>query len=477
MQFKSDERAKEMLAEKDDMSELERLIFKELPETLSDNAPPNFAELYSDFTQEYEWFRNYILYDKLIGKNTAALGGSFSSGKTTFLNSLFDHEILPVNTSPSAQVPAYLAYGDDISVYGTNNSKSLLSIEPEQLPAVFRSFGKTDGDAGETTLGNILESIFISSPHQSFKNIALLDTPGYSAAESPNYSAKTDEKTARIQLNSANYILWFVRADAGTITDEDISFLCTVNKDIPRLIIVSMADKVPPEELAVVVKKIRLVLKLKAVPFVDVLTYSREKNIADDREKIIGILGQWNNEVCESRFEYNFKEFFTNCKEFYDNRINEENQRLNRLNEAAALAADDAVSKSLASPISEIKRGISNLRERRRRLRALQNKFFPEIKRVCDMAQTAKPKPSGIGSIRDKTADAGAVTDEYREKRSGDLQLILTELFENINPIFNSIDGNGGLDLELVDAVAENLNIPAEKVRFNKLDKKHYSNA
>ena len=58
-----------------DLSEIEKIITKELPNKLEKNAPPNFPELYFEFKQEYERFKEFILFDRLIGKNVVALGG------------------------------------------------------------------------------------------------------------------------------------------------------------------------------------------------------------------------------------------------------------------------------------------------------------------------------------------------------------------------------------------------------------------
>ena len=70
---------------KADLTKIEEIIKKKIPETLKKNAPEDFYELYTDFKSEYEKFRDFILYDRLIGKNIVALGGGFSSGKSSFL--------------------------------------------------------------------------------------------------------------------------------------------------------------------------------------------------------------------------------------------------------------------------------------------------------------------------------------------------------------------------------------------------------
>ena len=69
-----------------DISRLTKIIREEIPAALEKQAPPNFPELYFDFEQIYGQFHDFLLFDKLIGKNIVALGGSFSSGKSSFLN-------------------------------------------------------------------------------------------------------------------------------------------------------------------------------------------------------------------------------------------------------------------------------------------------------------------------------------------------------------------------------------------------------
>ena len=258
-----------------DLSEIEKIITKELPNKLEKNAPPNFPELYFEFKQEYERFKEFILFDRLIGKNVVALGGGFSSGKSSFLNSILGEELLPSDITPSTSVPAYLIHDEISFVYGINIFESKIVMQPEEVCLIAHGFGKDDTDGVEVTLGHLLQSLFVASPNQPFQHIALLDTPGYSKAEINGYSSKTDEKIAHTQLNSANFILWFVPADSGTVTNSDIEFLRSLNSDIPKLIVVNKADKLMPDDLDEVVDKIHNILQMKGIQVLDVLTDSR----------------------------------------------------------------------------------------------------------------------------------------------------------------------------------------------------------
>lgn len=452
-----------------DLSTIDKLITTELPEALEDNAPSNFPQLYFDFRHEFDRFKEFVLFDKLIGKNIVALGGGFSSGKSSFLNSILGEKILPADINPSTSVPAYLVSGNDVSVYGINTFGSRVDMEAEDVKLISHGFGKLDDDDNEATLGHILDSIFISSPLQPFENIALLDTPGYSKAESAEYSAKTDEKIARAQLNSANYILWFVQADSGTITQEDISFLETLNRDIPKLIIVNKADKVTEEDLAVIVRKIKDTLDVKGMQYTDVLTYTRKKGRNCDREKILAQLNEWNKGVYESRFAYNFKVLFTKCKEYYDSQIDEEAKRLNRLNKALTLSENNDITECLTSLLGEIKRSKQRLTDHKDTLKKLQDEFFSEMKRIGDIVNIQIPEPSEIDLIRDKITDPKKVLDEYCEKqgikRSMNVAQIITDAFAGIEPVFsNSNESMFGKELSSI--MSDILDFKTEQLKF-----------
>ena len=130
---------------------MENIIFKELPDALEKNAPPNFPELYFDFKYEYERFKQFILYEKLIGKNVVALGGGFSTGKSRFLNTLLGEKILPCNINPSTSVPAYLVNGTDISVHGINVFQSNIQMNIEDVKTISHGFGKKVSNGEEIT--------------------------------------------------------------------------------------------------------------------------------------------------------------------------------------------------------------------------------------------------------------------------------------------------------------------------------------
>lgn len=459
-----------------DLSKTEKIINELVPTALEKNAPPNFPELYFDFKYEYGKFREFILYEHLIGKNVVALGGGFSSGKSSFINSLMGKPILPAEIDPSTSVPAYIVNGSDTEVYGVNVFDTKINMNLKDIKTIAHGFGEIEDEenkiySDEVTLGHILKSMFLSTPLQGYKHIALLDTPGYSKADTASYSSKTDEKIARAQLNASNYILWFIPSDAGTITEEDINFINSLKKEIPKLFIINKADKRTKEDLKEIIERVRRVLDIKGIQYVDVLAYSRNKSNEFDGAKIRGYLEKCDNAVFESTFAYNFKVLFVKCKEYYEDIIDNESKRLNRLNTTLTLSDNTTVTECLSSLINEIKRNINELKDISAKLKVLQEEFFTEIKIVSDIVGIRMPEPSEIDLIQDKIQNPLAVIKKYKQKHGiksdPNISIIIQDLLAEVKSIINKTAGGSEYKAVLSDIIKNNLLIKTDKIKFN----------
>lgn len=473
-----------------DLSKIENIINKKIPDTLKKNAPEDFYELYTDFKSEYEKFRDFILYDRLIGKNVVALGGGFSSGKSSFLNALMGKRVLPADIDPSTSVPTYIVSGEKHNVMGINVFDTKVQMQPRDIRKIAHGFGEVEDEDDEkvtdaVTLGHVLENIFFSTPLHKYENIAFLDTPGYSKPDSEKYSAKTDEQIARGQLNSSNYILWFVQADAGTITEEDIKFIKTLREDIPKLIIVNKADKKNLSDLQDIIAKIKSSLDIKGVRYVDVFAFtSKSDQIEDDdlqefievdTENIKKQLEAWNNQIYESNFARNFKVIFVRCKEFYEDEIEEESRQLTRLNTSITkLLAEDIdseVLESLQMMVREAQKNVNELKAISKKLKELQDEFFTEIKFISDIVGIAMPEPSEIDLLQDKVKNPMQLIEEYKKEKGiqTDTSVVdmLQNIFADIEPVINKHAGGSEYRDELLDVIKEFCDLKASEIRIN----------
>lgn len=459
-----------------DLTGIEDIINKKIPETLGKNAPEDFYFLFTDFKSEYDKFRTFIFYDKLIGKNIIALGGGFSSGKSSFLNVLLgDLGILPEDTKPSTSVPTYIVNGEQHELMGNNIFDATVRFQLSNIKDIAYGFGRIKNEdeevADEVALGHILQNIFFSTPLNKYKNIAFLDTPGYSKPDSEQYSIKTDAQIARGQLNSSNYILWFVQADSGTITEEDIKFIRSLREDIPKLIIVNKADKKNLSDLEKIITKIRSNLDLKGIQYEGVYAFScRKEQIGDERlrsfickdeEKILMQIEAWNNEIYESNFARNFKILFMRCKDYYDQEIDNERRRLTRLNTSITRLMAEDIDMDILEPlqrlVKEARRTVDELKTVSQKLRELQNEFFTEIKRISDIVGIAMPEPSEIDLLQDKVLDPLDLLEEYKTEKGivSDKSVLETmqEIIEELNPVINRRAGGSEYREEVLDVI------------------------
>ncbi len=473
-----------------DLTKIETIINKKIPDTLKKNAPEDFYELYMDFKSEYEKFRDFILYDKLIGKNIVALGGGFSSGKSSFLNALMEKRVLPADIDPSTSVPTYIVRGEKHEVMGINVFDCKVQMQPRDIRRIAHGFGEVEDEedgkvTDAVTLGHVLENIFFSTPLHKYEGIAFLDTPGYSKPDSEKYSAKTDEQISRGQLNSSNYILWFVQADAGTITEEDIKFIKTLRADIPKLIILNKADKKNLSDLTDITAKIKTTLDIKGIRYVDVLTFtSKPEQIEDetlknyiekDRKKIKKQIEKWNEQTYESNFARNFKIIFKRCKEFYEDEIDEEGRELSRLNTSITkLLAEDIdfeILEPLQLMVREAQKNVNELKEISRRLKELQDEFFTEIKFISDVVGIAMPEPSEIDLLQDKIKNPLQLIEEYKKQKGiqtdSSVVDLLQNMFAGIQPVINKSAGGSEYRNELLNVVMNVCKISPEDIHIN----------
>lgn len=471
----SQERA---LSLKADLGNLEDIIGKQIPEALSKNAPPDYYELYMDFKSEYEKFRDYILYDQLIGKNVVALGGGFSSGKSSFLNALNGEDALPEAIEPTTAVPAYVVWGEDYRVQAINIFDAKVVFQNVlDIQKIAHGFGELECDGEKisegTALGHVLESVFLATPQQSYRNIAFLDTPGYSKPESEQYSARTDEQIARRQLNTAGLILWFVNAEGGVITQNDIDFIKTLREDIPKLVILTRADR-RQDQLAEIMAKVREALTLKGVGNIrGVYAYDKERPEDYDLPEIRRFLEDWNQRTPEPNFALNFKKLFVRCRKFFEDEKNKAGSKLEKLNHASMILSGDGEEEAgevLDRLIDDFRREIQALTRTGERVRELQDAFFQEIKRVGDVVGIRMPEPSEVELLREDAGNPLTLLRDYNRehnvKPNRELLAVLQNALGDLKPVFPQAAGGGAYQGKLLD-ILRSYRVAPEEIRFN----------
>ena len=186
---------------------------------------------------------------------TIAVGGGFSSGKSSFLNSLTGiGNILPTGIEPVSMINTYLNCSNTTNkliVKGRNVKKNLVLLDKEVLDCIQHS------SKSKVYVATVLDTLYIDIPSAGNPNhidgLTFVDTPGYNNSEAANVeNSTTDRDTAVKALSSADAIIWCIDIETGTITQRDIEVLNDAigdNEETSLLIVFTKMDKKPEGEV------------------------------------------------------------------------------------------------------------------------------------------------------------------------------------------------------------------------------------
>lgn len=405
----------------DKLKPVDDIIKRELPALLKEVAPPNIYELLGDFEAEYDKFKDFIVYDELIGKKIVGLGGGFSSGKSSFLNCLMGgEEILPAKIDPSTSVPTYIVYGQENKVKAINIFDACVELDLFAINQIAHGFGAVGIDeeykTEVVTLGHILKNLFLETNMIKYDNLVFLDTPGYSKPESDKYSSKTDEKIARAQLNTADIILWFMSCEEGSLNESDIKFLKSLNQEIPITIICSKVGRQDAEQ-----DKIRNNIKEKILienlNVQNIFFFEKENPDKFDRKLIDSEFAKWNKEVQEKEtFAKHFKRLFWECRNYYRQKKDEANAEVRNLKNALMHLGDEPdVSKYIERVLDHSEKENAIMEKAQNEMLRLQTQFFREIKGVADSVHIDMPEPKDIDVLEDRIKNPLTEIREYNK--------------------------------------------------------------
>lgn len=319
---------------------LNQLTYKidyELTELAEKGCPDNFMTIQQTLKIEVNRLREFCEFPYLATKIIIGIGGKFSAGKSTFINTLTGKKQLVTEIDPTTSLPTYLLKGEVENVNAINifNKKIDMSLDE------FQSLTHDEKSKYKSHVGSLLTSVFISCPDFQWSNLALLDTPGYTKPDSQVHSERTDAAIARNQLNAAQFIVWLVSAEDGTIKQDDLNFLSSLHTKIPKLLLINKADTKTPDQVEDIVALTRQTLKDNEIPILDVIPVSRKKKHYST-DAVIERFEQWNQSSRELNFSKNFKRQFLIYKNFIDKQIYSSEEQLELLNQVL-LSVDDEI--------------------------------------------------------------------------------------------------------------------------------------
>ncbi len=209
-------------------------------------------------------------YPSLFQKNMVAVGGGFSTGKSTFLNNLLGLKLkLPEHIDPTTAIPTYCLKGKREVLMGFSQNGGMV-----ELPhlAFDHQFLKSLG----FNLKEIMPFMLLSAPSVPFEFLCFIDTPGYNPGNQ-GYTGG-DKEASKESLKHAKHILWLISCERGGIESDDLEFLQELYEEGKQVFIVlSRADRRTKSQLEEIAVQTKETLEDNGIEFLGIGAYSSER--------------------------------------------------------------------------------------------------------------------------------------------------------------------------------------------------------
>ncbi|MFP6080517.1 dynamin family protein [Helicobacter pylori] len=250
-------------------------------------------------------------YPSLFQKTIVAVGGGFSTGKSTFLNNLLGLKLkLPEDIDPTTAIPTYCLKGKKEVLMGFSQNGGMVELPHLKFNHQFlESLG--------FNLKEIMPFMLLSAPSAPFEFLCFIDTPGYNPGNQ-GYTGG-DKEASKESLKHAKHILWLISCECGDIHKDDLEYLQELYEEEGKqvFIVLSRADRRTKSQLEEVAIKIRETLKDNGIEFLGIGAYSatryqeykefsEKSKVFNSLEKFLMKLNQRSekqNEILESLYE------------------------------------------------------------------------------------------------------------------------------------------------------------------------------
>ena len=210
----------------------------------------------------------------LYKKNMISVGGAFSSGKTSFINSFINDKNLklPEGLRPTTAIPTYIINDTSVKITGSSKNGGIIGIPNE----IFSNIDHEYISDLEYNIRDLINILVISIPMVSgFSNICLVDTPGYNSYfEGDNLDTNNlDNKLAIEELEKSNSIVWIIDITVGVITRNDIDFINKI-KDKKLYVLLNKSELVPETSRDEIINQIKNNLEDEGIIYEGISAYS-----------------------------------------------------------------------------------------------------------------------------------------------------------------------------------------------------------
>lgn len=219
---------------KNSIERLETLVGNKFVEILK-KAGVIPIDLFFDLQNINSDLKEFALFPPIFDKTIIGIGGCFSSGKSAFINSILEEKLLPTNTVITTSFPTYIMNGKTNRNIVLNSFQGRLQVVKDELKKLSHSFYDEYG----IHLSHIVDRIFIENNLFRYKNLALLDTPGFSA---DGDGGEKDREIAYSQLRRVEYVIWLSDIATGGLKEDEIEFIKSLGENKKIFFVINKAD-------------------------------------------------------------------------------------------------------------------------------------------------------------------------------------------------------------------------------------------
>lgn len=412
---------------------LQKMLKQDLRILARRGSPDNFSDIYFALEQELLRLREFCAFPSLAQKFKIGFGGAFSAGKSSLINNLLGQRLLATEVDPTTSLPTFLLQGDADKVFALNLHRHRIELSHEEFLSLTHDEGRLFG----SSVASLLRAAFRTTVSFPWQNLALIDTPGYSKPDTDTHSDRTDEHVARAQLNAAQAIVWLISADTGTISEDDLRFLASLRADIPRIVVVTRADKKTAKDIADVVAGITRTLSDRHLPALAVIPISNRNKADYPIAPLFAQLDRWNQQPKKIQIAQNFKQQFKLYTRFIENQQRLAQLHFNRLNRILVLADADDIQQDAEELKQTAKTEYDQLSQVADDLHIFQQKFFLQLKRIGESVGIDFPESADLDITELLQVDLLAMLRKLRAEKGGaepDYQHLWRSLYGEIPP-------------------------------------------
>ena len=357
---------------------LDKLIEDDYMSLSSRSDLSNEAEVYQQVLKAKDDIEEMIKFPFLANKNIVGIGGGFSAGKSKFINSILNKSMLPTDTRPTTSIPTYVAQGQETTIFSYNIFGHKTEIDLEAVKAVTHAFY----EQYNLSFTRILKNITLQSKHLSYQNIAFLDTPGYTKSNIHQEADNTDKAVAQEHLRAVDYLIWLIDIEKGTVPAQDIEFIKRMEIDQPIFFIFNKADKKIKSDIKDILEVAKQELDKSKIKVAGVSAYSALEEKEYCGEKINDFLLALDKKNKEVDLLNQFKDVFNSYLDYHQQKIKEEKNKLEELNELALFSEAQGKQSFINQIIADGKEKIRNNKQLKKEFETLLQKFEEQVKKI-----------------------------------------------------------------------------------------------